>query len=614
MDLALQRAINGFGVRHRRAGVITRLRKQFTGASEADNAKLFEHFATYHVMSGRKSFVYDDDLSDFIVTGAKHDLGLDAIAIAIGGELVLATDDLKQRLQSAQARTADVELIFIQVTLAESPGENKINSFLAGVSRFMSPPLSGRQSATLRERHAAISHLMDWLRKNRPGYKPKCSLFVAWTGSNETIKRHLAHLMDAGRDNSLQLNRDFSACHCEMLYGPDLLELVKQDELRSEIKLVCRGLVRGCNSGQAPKSLIAIVSAKAFINAVTDGNGKLVERLFYENVRSVQDLAGGSPGESMDLTLRSNEQSQFFARNNGIVLIVRGFTVEANGTVLVLSNAQIVNGCQTGHALYRNRGHLTDDVELTVKIVCAHDEALISAIIRSSNFQTPITEIQFLSRSSYARRLEMHFQARDADDGKAALWFERLSGSRAAERERASDRVMSIEDMMKMFVSIYHELPEHAQSLSWADLREMVPVDIFNHDHDPALYYSGALVLLRCREFMRTQAGGIHRYPAKNHLALVTRILAAGAKDWPGMEDCYDHDAEYNRIVSQAKYAVSLEKALQNSGMAAKIVARAHDLIVAAVKELGGTFEADTMRRDEVTAKVIEKAALASGR
>lgn len=619
MDVALQQAINEFGRRHNRPGVIdTWLRRRSRASSEAERSRLFEHFATYHVLRSIRALSYEDSLSNFVLTGNKRDLGLDAVAFAIGGELALDRDDLQQRLGSPDAMTADIEVVFIQATLSESPQESKVAGLVNGFNRFMEPKAGSRENDAIRERRAAKTYLMDWLAKNRPGYRPRCSMFMVWTGRNLAVKDDMASLADSAWQNSRWLSSVFSAdSSYQLLNCDDLLDCVRKDAQRGELDLKLVSLAPGRQLPGAPASHLAVIDGATFVSVIADRRnpGRLDESLFVDNVRGELEPREGGPAERMDHTLLSERRGEFFSRNNGIVIVARKCEIDMATPRVVLSGAQIVNGCQTAHALFRHRQAIAGQVDLSLKIICADDDGLIDGIIESTNNQVPITDVQLLSRRSYLRWLEMFFEAKQANGGLPELWFERRVGSRGLEREQHPENVMSIEDLLKAFVSIYHELPERVHNLSWADFVRMVPDDVFNPSHDRELYYAAAVILLRCRQFMKTLSGGIHLYPARNHLAYVTRVLAAGAANWPGLQPLDNIEQDYVRLErTLPDYAREIEQALRDDKKAQKIVAKAHALILDAIKEQGGTFNAEFISRLEVGALIKEKARLASAR
>lgn len=79
------------------------------GLSEFDEAKQFEHFSTFSVISSRFS---DDFDTEDLVTGGTSDLGIDAFAVIVNGRIIDDADGVTDLLNLNGY--LDVEFVFIQ--------------------------------------------------------------------------------------------------------------------------------------------------------------------------------------------------------------------------------------------------------------------------------------------------------------------------------------------------------------------------------------------------------------------------------------------------------------------------------------------------------------------
>ena len=95
--------------------------------------KRFEHFASYVTVRRQYSQTFE---TEEIVTGAGGDIGIDAIAIIINGNLVTDHDSLTEMITDSDH--LDVMFIFVQASRSMGFEAAKIGSFSFGVLDFFS--------------------------------------------------------------------------------------------------------------------------------------------------------------------------------------------------------------------------------------------------------------------------------------------------------------------------------------------------------------------------------------------------------------------------------------------------------------------------------------------
>ena len=86
-------------------------------------------------------------------------------------------------------------------------------------------------------------------------------------------------------------------------------------------------------------------------------------------------------------TLKTKDVNSFCMLNNGITIIADKLTM--TGTTTVLTDYQIVNGCQTSHVLYDNRNiEWIDDLLIPIKVIETTDDTTKNRITKATNSQT----------------------------------------------------------------------------------------------------------------------------------------------------------------------------------------------------------------------------------
>lgn len=85
-------------------------------------------------------------------------------------------------------------------------------------------------------------------------------------------------------------------------------------------------------------------------------------------------------------------RAKFWYFNNGITIICKKIQEATSGRIIILEEAQIINGAQTTYALYEayRLGKLADNIEVLVKVIETDDRNFIEQVTLSTNSQNAI--------------------------------------------------------------------------------------------------------------------------------------------------------------------------------------------------------------------------------
>ncbi|NTV39611.1 MAG: hypothetical protein HGA51_06590, partial [Demequinaceae bacterium] len=221
-------------------------------------------------------------------------------------------------------------------------------------------------------------------------------------------------------------------------------------------------------------------------------------------------------------TLTGAKRSQFPLMNNGVTIIAK--SVRQTGTKFVMQNFQVVNGCQTCNMLWSNRDQLDPSVLVPLRLISTDNEDVIVDIIRATNRQTEVKEEQFYATSDYLKQLELYFESTPIEK---RLYLERRTkqyANSAIERTR----IVPFNSLVRSFASLVLGEP-HRATRNYKQVLERIPEDILNPEHVPSLYLAAASSLYRLEFLFRNNILDRRFSPAKYHLLLATRLLAAGS-------------------------------------------------------------------------------------
>jgi len=206
-----------------------------------------------------------------------------------------------------------------------------------------------------------------------------------------------------------------------------------------------------------PNSILCTVTARSVARAVQDEN----LHIFETNARL--PLLRSRINPEIAATLQSREdRTQFWNFNNGLTILCDNYRIQA--PKVVLTGAQIVNGCQTAYTLSRNADKL-DSVYVLCRIIRKAEPALAQRIRRATNLQNAIQDrdlrsgdiVQKTLQSGFRRRGYFYQRKRDEYDN---MRHELGKHSVSAEFPKG---VVDNPKLASMSLAFWHERPAEAK-------------------------------------------------------------------------------------------------------------------------------------------------------
>jgi hypothetical protein len=501
--------------------------KRFRAENELDKLsddKVFESFAAYCLI--RKYFEEDFEPDQFRV-GGSWDLGIDAAAIMVNGALYSTPHELAAVF--AGPGKFDVHLIIVQ---AKQPRVFSGATFAALATSlkhvFGGPPLTVRCSQEIRRLHECSNVIYGHIHKLRR--MPKISVFYAAPGNPSHA------VLDPPRLEATSRLEDTNRFGNVEMFAIGVSEL---RDLYLRAKEALNADLNTLNYMELPamphvdEAIIGVMTAPAFVDKVlANDSGQMRHALFVENLREFQQF-DNEVNQEIQQTLQDNDRRQRFAvMNNGITIVAR--SLKKNGKQLHLKDLKIVNGCQTSYVLMYERPNLTEDVQVTVRIIVTRDPDAISDVIRSTNRQTVVRGIEFESRKAFHRLIEQFFVAQEPTK---RLYYERRTGQFANrsvpdEASIPSDanfqgiqrtRIIRPKQLARAFSSVFLNDAWRTSQLSDEDDSK-----IFDRVIDPMPYYASAAILYRVEYLLRNRKIPQAYAAAKFHLMAAARLRLLG--------------------------------------------------------------------------------------
>ncbi len=545
-------------------------------------SKRFEHFVSYLVVRGEHSESFDT--MDIVVGDDSQsqggtDTGIDGIAIVVNGILISDVEELEDQLSTAGY--LDTTFVFIQAETSSGFDGAKIGTFGFGVSDFFrdSPKLNRntKVSAFVEIAQAIYAKSAKFRRGN-----PVCKLFYVTTGkwtNDPSLQARIDGVKSDLLGTGLFRDVQFIPVGAE---GVQKLYQRSRYAISAEFSFVKRTTIPEIS--QVAEAHFGYLPWSEFKKLITDGSDKMVDGLFFDNVRDWQGY--NDVNADIKTTLASVDKGRFVLMNNGVTIIAR--TLQATGDKFTIEDYQIVNGCQTTHVLFDSRAHLDDSVSIPVRLISAKDEEVTNTIIKATNWQTAIKEEQLFALQQFPKNLEAYFGSFPL---LHRLYFERRSRQYDG-LSIEKTRVVSFDAMVRAFASMFLNEP-HRTSRNYKSIRNKIGKDIFVKDQRMEPYYAAALALYLVEFAFRNKRLETKYKSARFHILLAMRILAAG----------YDMPAfTANKMEG---YSNTIISALQDSAKAELLILKAASIVDQAAN---GNYDRDNIRTERFTETVVSLA------
>ncbi|KWB90511.1 AIPR family protein [Burkholderia ubonensis] len=490
--------------------ILTGMLKDFVQRHELLDEKTdgqFEKFANYCLL---KTDHYDS--FEFEKVGTGDCLGVDGIAVAIGGVIV---DELEDAQFFTKAQF-DAEFFFTQAKTSSKFDLGDFLKFLAAVKIFFGSDIS----VVPKELHKAFEiKSLIYSRAAKLRQLPTVELSYVYAGRFELDGSQISKQIDTEVESLRSMPYLFSEVTWHVHDGDAIARLYRetQNDIQREIAFqrhVALPSIRGARS-----AYLGVVGCKDYVKMIQKENGEINKGLFFENVR---DFLGNNNAVNEEIAKTINngdERDRFAILNNGVTVVAKSVT--PSGDNFKLSQFQVVNGCQTSHVLFNNRETLTDDMYITVKLIETSDVDLSGKVIATTNSQSQVTKEAFATIRPYHRVLEDFFTAMRSTGYR--YYYERRPHQYDDRDDIKQQYIVSAPSLIKSFVSVALEEPHKVHYYYGTLLLEYNrnrQSELFSDDDYPGLYFAAHHIASRTRA-LASKNHGLMEWSF--HLALLVK-------------------------------------------------------------------------------------------
>lgn len=444
----------------------------FHAQSQNDRSRALEEFLTFQVLHRWHLDRLARAELQCVLVGASEDNQVDALAILVNGRL--AQDEAHVRALFDAADDVQVDYVFVQVTGTPTFNRAKMNGLVTGVENFFAERAWFPENQALVAKRRMKEVVRALLGEDRASRESVSVYFAAlgrwmqeplsvdgprgWRKYAEEKVKGIAGVEAPPKVEVLDLARLGEVIReVEALRTPEVFEEMPLPTYSRRIPaphLVPIPDLAGRASGY-----LGYVAATDLIQLLErdDGQG-LLDILSYHNVRAFQGMENKVNAE-IAKTLAEPSRDEFLLRNNGVTVIATD--AEWTEGLLRLDNYQIVNGWQTTSVLYRQRHQLGPQasVHVPLKVVVTTDGRLRDAIVRSTNRQTSVGDLQHIGHSAFVRRLWTALRDLRVAGAPEPMWLERRDGEFRDDPSVDERRVVSLRELLGAVTAVVLHQP-----------------------------------------------------------------------------------------------------------------------------------------------------------
>ncbi|MGG0887942.1 AIPR family protein [Brevibacillus parabrevis] len=486
--------------------------------------KAYEYLVNYVLVSKMHPEAFSDvsDLERINVDDGST-FGIDGIAFIVNDNLVLNKADIELYSKS---KSLDVKILFIQTKTEESYDSGKILKTIEAVQNFFADKSMLPKNDPIKNAIEIYEELMDYsnskyLRKSSP------EVFIYYATAARPCEDELIfNLISSQEKKFTTISPDVKTVSIHLLGGEHIIESYSEVENRVEVNILFKNTLSLDKIEQVEQSYLGYLPCDEYLKIITDSQGNLRRRLFYENVRDYQGPDNNVNKEICETLTNKELKAKFILLNNGVTIVTKHFK-SLGSNAFEMRDFQIVNGCQTSNEIYNAKESISD-VLVPVKIIHTTDPDLISMIVRATNRQTPVPEEAFIALEKYHKRLQTLFDTYSREM-PISLHYERRSGElNFQEKNLLSYQKVNLHSLIRAVTSVYFLDPHVVYNNNPANILRNRRERLFQEDHKPEIYYLSNYLLAKFVELQNKNVLSYGDYKIRYYVIMVARFILSG--------------------------------------------------------------------------------------
>ena len=489
---------------------------EFCRSFELENTEptvVFEHFCNYCCVN-KENGIVDIKLSE-MTTGSSAQ-GIDGIAVIVNHKLVTTISEIE--FQISNGRYLDVNFILVQAKTSSSFDNKEMLNFTEFTKAFFSDDISEFKTPEIMNFFEMKEYIYDHAEYMTES-NPQLSMYYVTTGKwvgDKTLQK----IIDRNKKELKDLNifSDIKFVPCGAAEIQTLYRNTK-NLLSTKFKFEKYIVMFGDEDSESI-GYSGVIPFREYRKIIMN-DGDSLKPVFDDNIRDF--LGNKNPiNKAIFDTLQDLDINSFCMLNNGITIIANKVTL--TGTTAVLTDYQIVNGCQTSHVLYENRNlDGVDDLLIPIKVIGTTDEDIRNNITKATNSQTSIKPEQLEALSDFQKNLETYYSTYGENE---RLYYERRTGQYRLE-SIPKTKIVNIPQQIKSVSAMFLNNP-HGVSGNYGAIVKKVGNKIFNVNDKMILYYTSSLAQYKIEKLISAKVIDKKYNKSRYHAMMLFRIYVSG--------------------------------------------------------------------------------------
>lgn len=489
---------------------------EFCRSFELENTEptvVFEHFCNYCCVN-KENGIVDIKLSE-MTTGSSAQ-GIDGIAVIVNHKLVTTISEIEFQISSS--RYLDVNFVLVQAKTSSSFDNKEMLNFTEFTKAFFSDDISEFKTPEIMNFFEMKEYIYDHAEYMTES-NPQLSMYYVTTGKwvgDKTLQK----IIDRNKKELKDLNifSDIKFVPCGATEIQTLYRNTK-NLLSTKFKFEKYIVMFGDEDSESI-GYSGVIPFREYRKIIMN-DGDSLKPVFDDNIRDF--LGNKNPiNKAIFDTLQDLDINSFCMLNNGITIIANKVTL--TGTTAVLTDYQIVNGCQTSHVLYENRNlDGVDDLLIPIKVIGTTDEDIRNNITKATNSQTSIKPEQLEALSDFQKNLETYYSTYGENE---RLYYERRTGQYRLE-SIPKTKIVNIPQQIKSVSAMFLNNP-HGVSGNYGAIVKKVGNKIFNVNDKMILYYTSSLAQYKIEKLISAKVIDKKYNKSRYHAMMLFRIYVSG--------------------------------------------------------------------------------------
>lgn len=489
---------------------------EFCRSFELENTEptvVFEHFCNYCCVN-KENGIVDIKLSE-MTTGSSAQ-GIDGIAVIVNHKLVTTISEIE--FQISNSRYLDVNFVLVQAKTSSSFDNKEMLNFTEFTKAFFSDDISEFKTPEIMNFFEMKEYIYDHAEYMTES-NPQLSMYYVTTGKwvgDKTLQK----VIDRNKKDLKDLNifSDIKFVPCGAAEIQTLYRNTK-NLLSTKFKFEKYIVMFGDEDSESI-GYSGVIPFREYRKIIMN-DGDSLKPVFDDNIRDF--LGNKNPiNKAIFDTLQDLDINSFCMLNNGITIIANKVTL--TGTTAVLTDYQIVNGCQTSHVLYENRNlDGVDDLLIPIKVIGTTDEDIRNNITKATNSQTSIKPEQLEALSDFQKNLETYYSTYGENE---RLYYERRTGQYRLE-SIPKTKIVNIPQQIKSVSAMFLNNP-HGVSGNYGAIVKKVGNKIFNVNDKMILYYTSSLAQYKIEKLISGKVIDKKYNKSRYHAMMLFRIYVSG--------------------------------------------------------------------------------------